>query len=49
MGSPLGSLAGRLSLVILPSATLAHQLVLLGEEPLLGVVQEFMAGFGASI
>lgn len=48
MGSPLGSPAGRLGLVLLPSATLAHWHVLLSEEPLFGVVQEFMAGFGAS-
>lgn len=48
MGSPLGVPAGRLGLLTLPSATLAHQLVLLSEEPLLGVLQEFMAGLGAS-
>lgn len=48
MGSPLGSPAGRLSLVMLPSATLAHWLVLLREEALFSVIQEFMAGFGES-
>lgn len=41
----LGSPGGRWSLVVLP---LAHRLVLLSEKPLLGAVQEFMAGFGAS-
>lgn len=36
-----------LALVMFPSATLARWFVLLSEEPLFGVVQEFMAGFGA--
>lgn len=48
MESPLGSPAGRSCSVMLPSATLAHWLVLLNAVPMLGVAHEFMVGFGAS-